>query len=115
MDDEEHRRYTGASNAQILENIGRLAELPADVVIRIPVIGGVNDDEENVRRSAAYVHMHLPKARMELLPYHALGRVKYEAIGLAYPQDGFATPSEEGLRALEEVVRAEGVTTVRFR
>ena len=115
MDDEKHRRYTGASNARILENIGRLAELPADVVIRIPVVGGVNDDEENVRRSAAYVHAHLPKARMELLPYHALGKVKYEALGLAYPQDGFTTPTEEALRALEEVVRAEGVPTVRFR
>ena len=115
MDDEEHRRYTGVSNARILENVRRLAELPADVVIRIPVVGGVNDDEENVRRSAAYVHAHLPGARMELLPYHALGRVKYEAIGLAYPQDGFTTPTEEELRALEEIVQAEGVTTVRFR
>ncbi len=115
MDDEKHRRYTGVSNARILENVRRLAELPADVVIRIPVVGGVNDDEENVRRSAAYVHAHLPKARMELLPYHALGKVKYEAIGLAYPQDGSATPTEEKLRALEEIVRAEGVTTVRFR
>lgn len=115
MDDERHRRYTGVSNARILENVRRLAELPADVVIRIPVVGGVNDDEENVRRSAAYVHEHLPGARMELLPYHALGKVKYEAIGLAYPQDGSATPTEEKLRALEEIVRAEGVTTVRFR
>lgn len=105
-DDEEHRRYTGMSNARILENVRRLTELPADVV---------NDDEENIRRSAAYVHAHLPKARMELLPYHALGKVKYEAIGLAYPQDGFATPTEETLRALEEIVRAEGVTTVRSR
>ena len=50
-----------------------------EIVIRIPVVGGVNDDEDNIRSSAAYVHRYLPHARMELLPYHRYGMIKYEA------------------------------------
>lgn len=114
MDDDKHKLYTGASNAATLENIKKLAEIPADVVIRIPVIGGVNNDEENIRCSAAYVHANLPKAKMELLPYHKFGAVKYEAIGKPYAHDAFYRPSEEEMQRLWEIVRSEGVTTESF-
>ncbi len=114
MDDAKHRLYTGVSNAQTLENIQNLAGLSADAVIRIPVIGGVNNDEENIRASAAFVHEHLPKAQMELLPYHTFGTVKYEAIGIPYEHEEFYRPSKEEMARLEELVRAEGVTIVSF-
>ncbi len=114
MDDARHRLYTGVSNAQTLENIQNLAGLSADAVIRIPVIGGVNNDEENIRASAAFVHEHLPKAQMELLPYHTFGTVKYEAIGIPYEHEEFYRPSKEEMARLEDLVRAEGVETVSF-
>ncbi len=114
MDDARHRLYTGVSNAQTLENIRRLSEIPAAVVIRIPVIGGVNNDEENIRRSAAYVRRNLPKAKMELLPYHTFGRIKYEAIGSPCEQDSFYRPSEDEMERLRDIVRAEGVAVESF-
>ena len=77
MDSAAHKRWTGAGNEKVLENMAKLAQLPAEVVIRIPCIGGVNADEDNIRRSAAFVHRTLPKARMELLPYHEFGKIKY--------------------------------------
>ncbi len=86
-----------------------------EVVIRIPVVGGVNNDEENIRRSAAYVHKVLPQARMELLPYHRLGAVKYEAIGLPFEQDELYPPSESEMEALREVVRLQGVELEDYR
>ncbi len=115
MDDEKHKRYTGVSNRITLDNIGRLSEVAAEVVIRIPVIGGVNNDEDNIRRSAAYVHAKLPKARMELLPYHRFGTVKYEAIGVFYEHGDFYTPSHDELEQLKELVRLEGVETVDYK
>ncbi len=114
MDDARHRLYTGVSNAQTLENIRRLSELPAAVVIRIPVIGGVNNDEDNIRRSAAYVRRNLPRAKMELLPYHTFGKTKYEAIGRPCAQDAFFRPSDEEMEHLRELVRAEGVPVESF-
>ena len=114
MDDDRHRLYTGVSNARTLENIRSLAAIPAEAVIRIPVIGGVNDDDDNIRASAAYVHENLPKAKMELLPYHTFGTVKYEAIGLPYIHEDFYCPSKEEMARLEALVRSDGVMTESF-
>ncbi|MCI5829027.1 MAG: glycyl-radical enzyme activating protein [Treponema sp.] len=115
FDDARHRKYTGVSNKRILENIVHLAEIPSKAVIRIPVIGGVNNDEENIRLSARYVHENLPKAKMELLPYHKLGTVKYDAIGMPCPPEEFYRPSAEELEHLKSIVKSEGVELEDFR
>ena len=114
MDDMKHRLYTGVSNKKTFENIKRLHEVPARVVIRIPIIGGVNDDAENVRRSAAYVHEHLPKAKIELLPYHNFGTIKYEALGIPYQHQEFYRLAKEDLERLKEIIRSEGVEIADF-
>ncbi len=117
MDPDVHKEYTGVSNGLILENIAKLGTLPQspDVVIRIPVIGGVNNSEENIASSAAYVHDVLPSAKMELLPYHRLGMVKYDALGLPFGQDGFYTPDKEEMKKLRSIAAAQGVTITDFR
>ncbi len=115
IDSEIHEKYTGVANRRILENMKRLQQLPAEVVIRIPVIGGVNNDEDNIRRSAAFVHANVPKARMELLPYHKFGMIKYEAIGRHYEEEAFYRPSPEEMERLREIVAEEGVAAADFR
>lgn len=117
MDPEVHMQYTGVSNERILENIARLGilEQTPEIVIRIPVIGGVNNSEENIAASAAYVHDVLPAARMELLPYHSLGRIKYEAIGMPFTQDGFYTPDKEEMKKLRAVAAAQGPEIADYR
>ena len=117
MDPKVHRQYTGVSNERILENIARLGSLKQtpEAVIRIPVIGGVNNSEENIAASAAYVHDVLPAAKMELLPYHSLGRIKYEAIGIPFEQDELYTPDKEEMKKLRGIVAAQGVTIADYR
>jgi pyruvate formate lyase activating enzyme len=137
FDDDKHRRFTGVSNKKILENIEKLGTLSIKndlseigqaisvsnakgprIVIRIPVIGGVNDDDDNIRRSAVFVHEKLPDAEMELLPYHEFGRIKYDAIGIPYPGDsarGFERPSKEKMEHLRSIVTEEGVKSADFR
>ena len=137
MDPEKHRKYTGVTNERILQNIADLAQLTEtspnrqgfadsefrigndgtgpEIVIRIPVIGGVNNDEENIRASAAYVHSHLPRARMELLPYHRYGKIKYEALGIPYEHPEFSTPDKAEMEHLRGIVRSEGVEIADFR
>lgn len=115
MDDAKHRKYTGVSNRRILENAARLRELSAEVVVRIPLICGVNADEENVWRTAAFVKENLPEASMELLPYHKLGELKYQAIGKELPPESFAAPEPAEVEALEEMIRGIGVRVVRYR
>ena len=128
MDPGTHMEYTGVSNEKILENIRNLGTLrrpeasgePArdecpEIVIRIPVIGGVNNSEENIRASAAYVHSVLPGAKMELLPYHRLGSVKYEALGMPFGQERFYTPDAAEMERLKSIVREQGVGTADYR
>ena len=115
MDPEVHRNYTGVSNEKILENMSKLRALQADIVIRVPVIGGVNNSEENITASAAYVHDVLPQARMELLPYHRLGKIKYDALGMEFCQDDFYTPDKTEMERLREIVAAQGVILADYR
>ncbi len=115
MDPDVHRQYTGVSNARTLKNIQNLNLVPADVVIRIPVIGGVNDSEENIRKSAAFVHKNLPKAKMELLPYHKFGTIKYEALGMELPSADFYRPTPEAMQKLKEIIVSEGVKIADYR
>lgn len=115
IDGETHAKYTGVPNEKILENMKRLQQLPGEVVIRIPVIGGVNNDEDNTRRSAAFVRANIPEARMELLPYHSFGMIKYEAISRPYRKEAFYRPSVEEMDRLREIVTAEGVELADFR
>ena len=53
MDDDRHRKYTGVSNRLILSNLQRLSAGGAQVIVRIPLIPGVNDDEQNLTAYAA--------------------------------------------------------------
>jgi pyruvate formate lyase activating enzyme len=137
FDSEKHKEYTGVSNERILDNIANLAVFGQqdtdifeiadaegrtgndghgpEIVIRIPVIGGVNDDDENIRASAEYVHRHLPLARMELLPYHRYGQIKYEALGMPYDHPEFRTPDKAEMERLRDIVRSEGVEIADFR
>ena len=117
MDPELHRQYTGVSNERILENIARLGSLKQEpeTVIRIPVIGGVNNSEENIAASAAYVHDVLQDAKMELLPYHSLGRIKYEAIGMPFGQEDFYTPDKEEMKKLRGIAAAQGIEITDYR
>lgn len=117
MDPEEHRKYTGVGNERILENIARLGSLreKPEIVIRIPVIGGVNNSEENIAASAAYVHDVLPEAKMELLSYHSLGKIKYEATGIPFDQDRFYTPDKEEMKKLRGIAAAHGPKIADYR
>ena len=115
IDSAAHEKYTGVTNEKILGNMKKLQQLPAEVVIRIPVIGGVNNDEDNIRRSAAFVRTNIPKARMELLPYHNFGMIKYEAIGRRYRNEAFYRPSVEEMECLRNIVAGEGVELADFR
>lgn len=97
MDSNVHRRYTGVPNERILDNIRLIAELGCRYFIRIPFIEGINADEENIERSAAFL-ASLPKQPEEvnLLPYHDIGKGKHERMGTCYNPDDIpmTTPSE---------------------
>ncbi len=100
FDGEKHKRYTGVDNRRILENLTRLLDAKANVYIRIPIIGGVNDSTEEMEKIRDFLRPHRPQ-RTELLPYHALGLHKYEALGMEKQE--FSVPDEALMRRLRAV------------
>ena len=82
MDSEKHREWVGVPNEKILENLKLLAETGAKIIIRIPLIGGVNDDADNMKATARFVsELSGEKKEVNLLPYHKIAQTKYQKLG----------------------------------
>ena len=100
-DSEKHRKYTGVGNELILENLARLLSSGKKLWVRIPVIPSVNDSESEMFAIRRFFDVHGYPERIELLPYHAMGEHKYEALGMTPGR--FNVPSEETVRALRDL------------
>ena len=94
MDPVRHRKYTLVFNPRILDNLQRLARLGHKIVVRVPIIPGINDDLENLRATGAFT-AGLGLSRIDLLPYHAAAMSKYERLHRAYRLPGLQTHSDE--------------------
>jgi len=105
LDSEKHERVTGVSNRKILENFRRLrAEFPdTDVIVRTPVIPGVNDSEADIRAIAEFVDDAGGASAYELLPYHGFGEPKYAKLGKHYRFGHIEPPTGERMNALQEI------------
>jgi pyruvate formate lyase activating enzyme len=108
IDDAKHRQYTGVPNRLILENLHRLVEWGKRVIVRIPLIPGINDDDENIRATGELL-ASLPAIReVHVLPYHPSGTDKYARLGKDYTLGTMKTPPTESLsrivQSLEQYV-----------
>jgi len=120
MDSEKHRRYTGVSNDLILSNIRRVAEGGHPFWIRIPLIEGVNADDDNMEQTARFLQsLHLPHGAdshfpVHLLPYHDVGRDKHRRMWSHYNPEGWpmAAPSEARQQHCADLLQAHGLRVV---
>lgn len=117
MDPARHREYTGMDNALILENAQAMAasafrDWPWEhtgIWVRVPVIPSLNDDEENLRATAAFVREQMGRAvrRVELLGYHQLGTAKLWRLRRESQLPGIKPPSKARLAELAGLFREE--------
>jgi pyruvate formate lyase activating enzyme len=119
MDSDRHREFTGVGNELIHENILRLAATGKPLVIRIPVVAGHNNDEENIRATGAFIRdkLHNNILQLQLLPYRKMGLEKYASLNEDYPMgEDFVPPErsvwEENILELTEILREYGVPAV---
>jgi len=114
VDDRIHRAYTGVSNERILSNLRRLVERGRgdDVVVRTPVIGGVNDGDEQVDELVSFLAALEDVRRVELLPFHDVTE-KYRRFGREYAlevDDGDPkAPDDDRLRGIRDRLEAVGI------
>jgi len=98
VDDKRHRQWTDRSNKLILSNLQRLAELGQKLLVRIPIIPGINDDESNLRQTGAFLASLSRRPYVELLPYHNIAAAKYAGLGLDYGLGEIRSPTKEEMQ-----------------
>jgi pyruvate formate lyase activating enzyme len=105
----QHRKFTGVDNAPILANLRRLAAEGSRLVVRIPLIPGVNDGEAELQAMGTIVAGLPGFVRVDLLPYHRAGAEKYRRLGREYTLNGLEAPSEAQVAAAAQTLRQCGL------
>ena len=100
MDDKQHREYTGVSNRPILENLKAIVARQKEVIIRLPIVPGITDTDENVS-ALKNLMRSLSLRRVDLLAYHALGERKYHKLNREIPLANLKTPTDERMTQLK--------------
>ncbi len=112
MDPEKHRLYTGVSNDLILKNIKTLAKNSIPFRIRIPLIDGINSDEENLRMSGAFLAGLPCPPSVDLLPYHNIAESKYRKMNREYPAIRFQPVAREKIAACATLLANQGLSVL---
>jgi pyruvate formate lyase activating enzyme len=107
IDPEKHRRWTGADNRAVLDNARALAERGKRLIVRVPLIPGVNDGDLEFQAIARFAAGLQGVAELHLLPFHQVGSSKYALAGLDYGMQD--VPEDDGRRVARCRQIAEGL------
>jgi len=110
INDEKHLQFTGVSNKSILENLKKLSENGPRIIVRFPLVPGVNDDEKDILELGAFMSSLKNIEELSLLPYHKAGSEKIKRLRdrthsffINHP------PSAETLTEIEEKLKDFGL------
>ena len=110
LNSEKHRQYTCKPNNLILDNAKIAASSGVETLFRMPLIPGINDDEENIKETADFLHsLGNNTLRLELMPYHRLGKGKYESLDKKYPLHDVPSPESEYLESIKKAFESGGI------
>lgn len=102
---EKHKEFTGKSNELMLENAKKIAASgKTNLVIRVPVIPGFNDRQDEIESIARFSDSLPGVTKIHLLPYHRLGQDKYEGLGREYLMGDVLPPTNEKMETLRQTV-----------
>lgn len=110
MDNEKHKKYMGVGNEVILSNLKKLSSRGANIFARMPIIAGVNDDEEYINEAIKFLSDIKP-LQVNLLPYHKMGMDKYRRLNKDYKLSGMEKPSDERLAEIVDKFNKSGIKT----
>jgi len=100
MDSEIHERFTGVGNNLILDNIRLLSEAGKEIIIRIPVIPGFNDDKANIEATGKFTASLPGVIRVDILPFNSGGVEKSARLTAQNKQMQVETPNGEQMKSI---------------
>ena len=108
MNDEIHQNLVGVSNHRTLEFAKYLANKNVKVWIRYVVVPGWSDDDDSAHRLGEFTRDMGNVEKIELLPYHELGKHKWVAMGEEYKLDGVKPPKKETMERVKGILEQYG-------
>ena len=109
IEDKEHLKLTGKSNKNVLDFARFLSENGKDIWIRHVLVDGITDNDEYLNELARFISTLKTVKKVEVLPYHNLGEIKYEKLNIEYPLKGVKPPVKERVenarKILNEVIK----------
>lgn len=107
-----HKNLVGADNRVILANLKKLdqSDLPFNIHIRIPLIPGINDEDDALLKTLSIAASLKKLVEIEILPYHRLGVGTYAKLGRVYELGDLVTPSQEYIIERAEFLKKQGLT-----
>lgn len=111
MDSDLHKKWIGAGNEKILHNLKALSKANSNIIIRTPLIGGVNDTAENIELTAKFIaELEGDKKEVHLLPYHNIAQNKYSKLGKADHFEHLMEPDKQSLTRAIAKFKEFGIT-----
>lgn len=104
---EKHVSLTGQPNDNILEMARWLSDHGKPMWLRHVLVPGLTDDEDDLRKTADFIRTLKTVKRVENLPYHSLGEVKYENLGIPYTLHGVPAPTREQKERADELLEVD--------
>jgi pyruvate formate lyase activating enzyme len=108
LDDIQHRRFTGMSNETILANLRALSQGGHAIILRIPIIPGINDNEPTLIEIGEFAATLPHLAGVNLLPYHPTASYKYDRLGRVYQLQDAHPPPAKDMAQLADRLRRYG-------
>ena len=101
MDSQKHQGVTGVPNELILANLRWLAEHHPQVIVRVPIIPGINDDQETLQQIGEFVASLKRIREIHILPYHKAGSDKYQRLGRIYQLPDLQPPDNQRMEQIK--------------
>lgn len=110
-DEDTYRKVTGQSLQPTIDFSQRLAEAAVAVWVRFVLVPGLTSEKANIERVADLAARISTLERVEVLPFHQMGRDKWADLGLKYQLEGVEPPTNAETEAAREIFRSRGITT----
>jgi pyruvate formate lyase activating enzyme len=101
MNDDHHQKYTGVSNQIILKNLSTLDQIGKKIIIRIPIVPGITDTNENLYAIRGFISVLNNIVEVDLLPFHRAGDGKYKKYGKENKMGETLSPERKNLENIK--------------
>jgi pyruvate formate lyase activating enzyme len=111
LDEGKHIESTAVTNSGILDNFRLLTECGKDIMVRVPIIPGFNDDPDHLERLKKFLLATKSASvkKINLLPFHKIGASKYKRFNMPYKMGNTEPPDRERMQKMKEFFMETGI------